>query len=148
VLDEAISNIILSRQRELIVSNLRIVTAFEPLKVMGEAGVTPIRRSPERRIFRFGSENDNLGVNGNFSNVHSMTPNQLDGSSSYDKFPLPNININNISLIKKSSIHSEGKFFGSLDMREELFTHEEAALASVRMANKKLAGFEQGESSS
>ena len=90
-----------------------------------------------------GSENEGLGTNPNFSNVHSMTPNQLEASSSYDKFPSPAININ-LSLIKKSSIHSDGRFFGSLDMRDALFSHEEAALASVRMANKKLEGFEQG----
>jgi hypothetical protein len=88
------------------------------------------------------SENDNLGVYQNFSNVQSLTPNQLDGSSIYDKFPLPGININNISLIKKSSIHSEGKFFGSLDMRDELLNHDDP-IASVRIANKKLTGFEQ-----
>jgi hypothetical protein len=86
-------------------------------------------------------------VNANFSNVQSLTPNQLDGSSSYDKFPMPTININNISLIKKSSIHSEGKFFGSLDMREELMSHDEA-VESMRLANRKLVGYEQGESSS
>jgi len=75
--------------------------------------------------------------------VHSISPNQLESSSIYDKFPVPVININNISLIKKSSIHSEGKFFGSLDMREELLNHDEA-LESVRMANRKFTGFEQG----
>lgn len=103
---------------------MRIVPAFEPLKVISEAIATPAKRSPDRKIFRFGSENDTLGANANFSNVQSLTPNQLDGSSSYDKFPMPTININNISLIKKSSIHSEGKFFGSLDMREELLSHD------------------------
>jgi hypothetical protein len=150
VMEAGLSNIYLSRQRELVVSHLRIVPAFEPMKVVQEAIATPVRRSPERRIFRFGSENDTLGlgVNGNnFSNVQSMTPNQLDGSNSYDKFPVPTFNINNISLIKKSSIHSEGKFFGSLDMRDDLLNHDDA-LASVRIANRKLAGFEQGESSS
>jgi hypothetical protein len=64
---------------------------------------------------------------------------------SYDKFP--GININNISLIKRDSLHSDGKFFiGSLDMRYDLLNHEDQ-VASVRLANKKLIGFERAESS-
>jgi hypothetical protein len=46
VLDAGISNVILSRQRELVVSNLRIVPAFEPMKLVAEPTATPIRRSP------------------------------------------------------------------------------------------------------
>lgn len=64
---------------------------------------------------------------------------------SYDKFP--GININNISLIKRDSLHSDAKFFiGSLDMRYDLLNHEDQ-VASVRLANKKLIGFERAESS-
>lgn len=54
----------------------------------------------------------------NFSNVQSLTPGGLENSiNCYERFPSPPVNIN-VSVIKRrSSTQSDGKFFGSLDMR-------------------------------
>lgn len=88
-----------------------------------------------------------LSPNQNYSNVQSFTPNQFDMSSNEDKFPAPNMNINNISLIKKMSLEGNynNKFFGSLDIREALLNQDDP-IASVRLTNHKLTGFAEESS--
>ena len=76
--------------------------------------------------------------------------------------PVMGTGINSISFIKKKeSLRSEGKFMGSLDLRDALTgspepmgmgsaslrLHHNDALASVRIASRKLEGFEEAESS-